>query len=100
MPHVRVTDRACRPSSVVPAENVGQLTFQLTAVLQDYILERTSCRPLSQQYVDYALLAECLGALEGCRADFLDSVLVPYEQRKKVENGDVWRDLRQAGIVP
>jgi hypothetical protein len=79
---------------------VGQLTFQLTAVLQDYILEHTARRVDQHWCVDYALLAECLGALEGCRADFIDSVLVPYERKKAEENGDVWHDLRQAGIVP
>lgn len=62
-------------------ENSGELTYALQQVLKGY-LEGTGLR--------YAHLAECLGALEGAKLDLIDRVIVPYEHKKREENGDVW----------
>lgn len=62
-------------------ENAGELTYALQQVLKMY-LEGTGLR--------YQHLAECLGALEGAKLDLIDRVIVPYEHKKREENGDVW----------
>lgn len=62
--------------------NAGDLTYQLQQVVQDYIESHGRA---------YQTYAEVLGALEGCKADFIDRVLLPHERRKRIENGDVWR---------
>ncbi len=59
----------------------GELTYQLQQVINDF---------LSDFGVEYRTIAECLGALEGCKADFIDQVLLPYEAKKRKENGTVW----------
>lgn len=64
-----------------PPENSGELTYAIQQSLKQY-LEGTGLR--------YAHLAECLGALEGAKLDLIDRVIVPYEHKKREENGDVW----------
>lgn len=63
------------------ATTAGDLTYLLTMTLQDYL----SGRPM--RYED---LAVCLGALEGAKADFINRVVTPYENGKRLHNGDVW----------
>jgi hypothetical protein len=63
------------------AESLGDLTFLLQNTIKEYLQHRP---------VRYATYAEVLGALEGCKADFIDRVLLPYERTKCAENGDVW----------
>lgn len=73
-----------------PAANVGELTFQITSLLQDYLVEHG---------LRYQQIAEILGALEGARLDFIDQVVVGYEHGKAEANGNVWFPLRRAGVV-
>lgn len=59
----------------------GDLTYQMQQLLQNY---------LEGNGLSYARLAECLGALEGAKLDFIERVVKPYEQQKLQKNGDVW----------
>jgi hypothetical protein len=61
----------------------GELTYVLQQAIAGY-LRRTK--------LDYAHIAEVLGALEGCKSDFLERVVKPYEQTKLAANGDVWSE--------
>jgi len=63
------------------ANFVGQLTYVVQKELEVYI---------KQNGLSYQTLAECLGALEGAKADLIHRVLLPYEHTKRQENGDVW----------
>lgn len=62
-------------------DTAGDLTWEL----QQMVLEYVEVKGLR-----YQTLAECLGALEGCKADLVDRMLLPYEHMKRAENGDVW----------
>jgi hypothetical protein len=64
-----------------PAGSVGELTYCIQQELLKYI---QLCG------LTYQTLAECLGALEGAKADLIERVLKPYESNKRTENGDVW----------
>jgi hypothetical protein len=68
---------------------VGELTYGLQQVVQDFLLDRVRC----EGTLRYEHCAQVLGALEGCKADFVDRVLLPYEATKAAQNGDVW-DVR------
>ena len=62
-------------------QSVGELTYKLSMQLHHY---------LGDKGLSYQALAECLGALEGCKADFERRVLAPYEDEAIQRNGDIW----------
>jgi len=63
-------------------KTVGELTFVLQREIQRYLMGRPEIR--------YADLAAVLGALEGAKADFIERILIPYEEKALERNGDVW----------
>ena len=65
------------------ARTAGELNYAITQVLVDYV--RIEAGPIS-----YAVLNDCLGALEGAKLEFYRRVVVPYEQEKMKTNGDVY----------
>jgi hypothetical protein len=69
-----------------PPANVGELTYKLQQALREY---------LEEHGLRYQQLAECLGALEGCKLDLIERVVKPYEAKKRSENGDVWGTLAE-----
>ena len=79
MPYIAQDERA---GARTAPETVGELTFQLCQVIDDYIVRAGG--------KDFALLGECLAALEAAKSDFTRRVVWPYEQKKQQLNGDVW----------
>ena len=61
----------------------GQLTYLIQQQLQRYLRSRGSD-------VRYEDLAVCLGALEGAKLDITNRIIIPYEEIKLRQNGDVW----------
>jgi len=59
----------------------GELNYRITTVLMDY-LERKGHK--------YTFINDCLGALEGAKLEFYRRVAAPYEDKKRLENGDVY----------
>lgn len=68
---------------------VGELTYVIQQELCAYLENKTLC-PSEGKPLSYAMLGECLAALEGAKADFIHRVLLPYEKRKRKENGEAW----------
>ena len=66
---------------VRPANNAGQLNYQLTELCEKY---------LYQKRYSYQTMNDIIGALEGCKLEFYRRVAVPYEDKKIEENGDVY----------
>lgn len=64
----------------VPA-NAGELNFQLTIAVTDYLLTHG---------LKYSTCNDIVGALEGAKAEFQRRVVAPYETKKCLENGDVY----------
>lgn len=94
MPYVRKDIRGFLNAGNA-GDGVGELTYSLQHVLLEY-LENILCPP-SAGYKEgvgrdltYDDLIGCVKALEGARIDFEDRILLPYERRKRAENGDVW----------
>ena len=73
------------------ARTVGELTYDLQQSLSRYIEDR---------WLSYQILAECLGALEGAKADLIERVVKPYEALKLAEKGDVWPESIINDIKP
>lgn len=62
-------------------ESPGKLNYLFTVLIQEYI----ACNKLSYQSIN-----DILGALEGAKLEFYRRVVVPYEDEKIKENGDVY----------
>lgn len=83
MPYLKAEDRldfVDALESVWP-ETPGQLNFVFTHVLQHYMEEKG---------ISYTTLNDILGALEGCKLEAYRRVVAPYEDKKIIENGDVY----------
>lgn len=64
--------------------NAGELNFAITHLMMEYVFYQRGGR-LSYQKVN-----DCLGALEGAKMEFYRRIVVPYEEEKMKENGDVY----------
>lgn len=62
-------------------ETPGELNFLITNQLNRYV---------TQQRLSYQTINDCLGALEGAKLEFYRRIVVPYEEKKRLENGDVY----------
>jgi len=62
-------------------DTAGELNYAITLLLTGYV---------SRQPRSYQALNDCLGALEGAKLEFYRRVVVPYEEQKRAENGDVY----------
>jgi hypothetical protein len=83
MPYIKPERReqVSRDGKNLPAVTTGELNFQITECITDYMCGQT---------FNYQLINNVLGALEGAKAEFYRRVAVPYEDLKIKENGDVW----------
>lgn len=79
MPYI--TDE--RRNNVDPMEpqTPGELNYLITQTLLNY---------LAYKGTNYTFLNDCLGALSGATLEFYRRVVVPYEEQKLTENGDVY----------
>jgi hypothetical protein len=70
-------------AGISPADgiNAGDLNFMITTMIQMYM----KTGPLN-----YQMINDIVGALEGAKTEFYRRVAVPYEELKIKENGDVY----------
>ena len=78
MPYIKADDR---PLAKLSPDTPGELNFALTTLVLEYI---------QRHKLSYTVLNECLGALEAAKLEFYRRMIVPYEYRKRAENGDVY----------
>lgn len=78
MPYIKTKDKARAAHS---PETSGELNFQLTQAVQDYV---------HRNGLTYQTLNDVVGALEGVKAEFQRRVVAPYEDIKISTNGDVY----------
>lgn len=79
--HVVGTESGLKPVSV------GELNYALTKVIMEYLERETNGNKAD---LGYTLLNNVLGALEGAKLEFYRRVVVPYEDKMKERNGDVY----------
>lgn len=79
MPYIPQSDRE-RVLMNGPA-SPGELNYAITKLLTDYV---------AAAGLRYATINDCLGALMGAQQEFYRRVAVPYEDKKAMENGDVY----------
>jgi hypothetical protein len=82
MPYIKHKERARASRS---PETAGELNFQITRDIQDYV---------QRNGLTYQTLNDVVGALEGAKAEFQRRVVAPYEDTKIATNGEVYdKDL-------
>jgi hypothetical protein len=62
-------------------QSVGELNFQFTDLIFAY---------MENKGLSYQTINDIVGALEGAKLEFYRRVAVPYEDKKIIENGDVY----------
>ncbi len=79
MPYIKQEDRM--PTLNYGASKAGELNFAITRLIKRY---------LDRGDVNYQVINDVIGAVEGAKLEFYRRVVVPYEDRKIQENGDVY----------
>ncbi len=88
MPYIKQERRdAVRPTSKACAATAGELNFQITKLCNAYIQDR----PFS---FGYSELNEVVGVLECVKLELYRRLAVPYEDKKCLENGDVFNTTK------
>lgn len=88
MPYINKADRkfyaplvkAINEGSILSS---GALNYLITMLINDYVNK-------NGRILSYSDLNDVMGALEGAKSEFYRRVVVPYEERKRTENGDVY----------
>ncbi len=79
MPYITKARRDVLAYTGVPIRP-GELNYLITKACVDYLGSRPN----------YALLNEVIGVLECAKQELYRRVVAPYEDEKRVENGDVY----------
>ena len=69
------------------AHNAGELNYQLTNVILGYLSNKADIEGRENNYSDFN---DVIGALESCKLEFYRRIMLPYEDKKIKENGDVY----------
>lgn len=84
MPYIKQTRRielgTLRDGVFEIPQTAGELNYLFTQMALAYI---------STWHTDYQKINDVLGALEGAKLEFYRRIVVPYEQKKIEENGDI-----------
>lgn len=81
MPYIEQSRRFIWASPPARAESTGELNYIFTQIINQYRLWHGD---------SYSTFNDILGALEGAKLEFYRRVVVPYEEKKREENGDVY----------
>lgn len=85
MPYINPERRASLVASDWPC-TAGELNFVLTRTILGYWLDGD----IKGNKKNYQRINDIIGALECAKAEFYRRVVVPYEETKRAENGDVF----------
>lgn len=81
MPYIKTQRREALNSESYGAEDPGELNYILTQICQSYA---------NNAIPRYRTFNEVIGVLECVKQEFYRRVIVPYEDKKCIENGDVY----------
>ena len=74
-----------------PATTKGDLTYQITLAVLDYLKWRAEYNPAAVRAgPSFDHYADAIAALECAKLELYRRLLAPYEDRKIQENGDVY----------
>jgi hypothetical protein len=64
-----------------PGIEVGEMNYIVSRLLNAY---------LKNKGINYKSLNDCVGVLECAKLEFFRRLIMPYEEQKKIANGDVY----------
>lgn len=87
MPYIKPDDRKTLDSIVDaikswPALSSGELNYLLTVTIETYLYNHG---------MSYRTINDIMGAMEGSKLEFYRRIVIPYENLKIAENGDVYK---------
>lgn len=92
MPYIKKGMRsALNPRLAVVAQDEGQLNFQITSLLIEYIVEHG---------LSYGRIGDVEGALQNASKEFNRRVTAPYEDKAIIRNGDVYGPILELLDAP
>ena len=81
MPYIKSDRRNVIDSRQVLPDTAGELNYAVTKCIKRYL----AIHPLNYQVIN-----DIVGALDGAKAEFQRRIVDPYEDKKIQENGDVY----------
>lgn len=85
MPYIKQEDREAL--QIRPPQNAGELNYELTRIVQIYLYGDSN----RDYQTSYQRFNDAIGALEGCKLELYRRLVAPYEDKKVIENGDVYQ---------
>ena len=85
MPYVNRTARERLDGGRAP-QDAGELNYAISRLIDAYLHRHGGIR--------YAEINEVIGVLECAKLELYRRVAVPYEERKRIENGEVYAVLQ------
>jgi hypothetical protein len=79
MPYIKQEDRM--PVKNYGPKTSGELNYAITVLIKEYFKTKE---------MNYQAANDIIGALEGAKLEFYRRVVAPYENKKILENGDVY----------
>jgi len=83
MPYIKEEDKKKLQDGKL-IESAGELNYLFTNLIQEYIDDN--------QGLNYQVINDIVGALDGAKAEFQRRIVIPYEDKKIRENGDAYND--------
>lgn len=68
-----------------PPDSVGELNYVITRLVDDFLIRSNGGVP------SYTNINAVIGVLECAKQELYRRVAAPYEDKKRAENGDVYR---------
>ena len=81
MPYLKGFERERIEAGLCPA-TPGELNYSISKLIDRYLRFHAPVR--------YQHLNDVLGALQGAKLEFYRRIVVPYEDKKIIENGDIY----------
>lgn len=88
MPYITKVAREALNGNIPEPKTAGELNYCFTKTAKTYIEEINAI--YQKEGINYQIINDVLGALEGAKLEFYRRVVVPYEDQKIIENGDAY----------
>lgn len=85
MPYIKQADRT---EARIAPDSAGELNYAITMLVVEYVAAHIYARGLPE--ANYNLHNEIMGVFASAQAEYYRRCVAPYEDRKRVENGDVY----------
>lgn len=86
MPYINQHDRGIYKVQAADAETSGQLNFQITQLVNNFLADPES--PYTRR--SYAKYNEAIGVLECAKLELYRRLIAPYENEKIEQHGDIY----------